>query len=462
MSTAEFRRTLRLPVSAETLFAWHERPGAFERLSPPWDHAKVVERSGGIRDGARVVLDVPTGPVHTRWVIEHRDYQQNRQFRDVALESPFAQFDHTHKFAAEGPSGSTLEDVIEYELPLGAIGALAGGWYAGSTLDHVFRYRHAVLLGDIQRHAQFSGRAPMRIAITGASGFIGTQLSAFLTTGGHTVVRIGRGAQTPGVVDIPWNPAKGELDARLLEGVDAVIHLAGANIAERWTDEHKRAIRESRVQGTSLIANTIAKLERKPRVLISASAIGIYGNRGDEVLDESSTPGAGFLPDVVREWEACTEAAEKAGVRVVHARSGIIQGAAGGALAKQLPFFRMGVGGPLAGGHDWVSPIALDDEIGAIHFCLMQDNVRGAVNLVCPTPITNGRYTQVLGDVLHRPTFLPVPAFGLHLLFGKEMVDNTVLTSLRVVPTALQRAGFHFRHPTILDILRFELGAPGG
>jgi len=462
MSDVEFRRTLRLPVSVETLFAWHERAGAFERLSPPWDHARVVEHTGGIRDGARVVLEVPVGPINTRWVIEHRDYQANRQFRDILLQGPFAKFDHTHKFAADGPDASTLEDYIQYALPMGPLGALAGGWYANRTLDQVFRYRHALLLGDIQRHAQFADRGPMRIAITGANGFIGRQLCAFLTTGGHTVLRIGRGALNPGVVDIPWNLPKGEIDARALEGVDAVIHLAGANIAERWTDDHKRAIRESRVQGTTLISKTIANLERKPRVLLSASAIGIYGNRGDELLDESSTLGTGFLPDVAREWEACTEAAEKAGIRVVHMRTGIVQGAAGGALGKQLPFFRMGVGGPLAGGHDWVSPISLDDEIGAMHFCLMQDTVRGAVNLVCPTPITNGRYTQVLGDVLHRPAFLPVPAFGLHTLFGKEMVDNTILTSLRVMPTVLQRAGFHFRHPTVLDTLRFELGASSG
>lgn len=462
MSDVEFRRTLRLPVSVETLFAWHERAGAFERLSPPWDHARVVEHTGGIRDGARVVLDVPVGPINTRWVIEHRDFQANKQFRDILQQGPFAKFDHTHKFASDGPNASTLEDDIRYALPMGPLGALAGGWYASSTLDQVFRYRHTLLLGDIQRHAQFADRGAMRIAITGANGFIGKQLCAFLTTGGHTVLRIGRGAFNPGVVDIPWNLAKGEIDARALEGVDAVIHLAGANIAARWTEDHKRAIRESRVQGTTLISKTIANLERKPRVLLSASAIGIYGNRGDEILDESSTPGTGFLPDVVREWEACTEAAEKSGIRVVHMRSGIVQGAAGGALGKQLPFFRMGLGGPLAGGHDWVSPIALDDEIGAMHFCLMQDTVRGAVNLVCPTPITNGRYTQVLGEVLHRPAFLPVPAFGLHTLFGKEMVDNTILTSLRVMPTALQRAGFHFRHPTILDTLRFEMGASSG
>lgn len=460
VSTTQFTRTVTVPVPVETLFAWHERPGAFERLSPPWDSAKVVEHIGGIRDGARVVLDVPTGPLHTKWVIEHRDYIANRQFRDILLEGPFATFEHTHGFETLGPATSRLTDSIQYALPLGALGAAGGGWFAEKTLDRVFRYRHALMVNDIERHAEFASEGPMRIAVTGASGFIGRQLCAFLSTGGHTVLRIDRGAFNPGVVDIPWNPARGELDPRALEGVDAVVHLAGANIAERWTDEHKRAIRESRVQGTSLIATTIAGLERKPRVLVSGSAIGIYGDRGDEELDETSTPGTGFLCDVAREWEACTEPADKAGIRVVHARTGIVQGAAGGALGKQLPAFRTGVGGPLAGGRMWVSPIALDDEIGALHFCIMRSDVRGAVNLVCPHPVTNAEYTRVLGHVLGRPAFMPIPAFALHALFGTEMVDNTLLTSLRIMPRALDRAGFRFRHATIENILRFELSEP--
>jgi uncharacterized protein (TIGR01777 family) len=449
-----------VPVSVETLFAWHERNGAFERLSPPWDNAKVLEHTGGIRDGARVVLSVPTGPVHTKWVIEHRDYVQNKQFRDILLEGPFSKFDHTHFFESLGPNESELIDSIDYQLPMGALGSAAGGWFAASTLSRVFGYRHALLRNDIERHAQFADEGPLKIAVTGASGFIGTQLCAFLSTGGHTVLRIDRGAYNPGVVDIPWDPSRGQLDAHALEGVDAVIHLAGANIAERWTDEHKKAIRDSRVQGTSLIAKTIASLEKKPRVLVSASAIGIYGDRGDEVLDESSAPGTGFLCEVVREWEACTEPAEQAGIRVVHTRSGIVQGAAGGALAKQLPFFRAGVGGPLAGGQDWVSPIALDDEIGAMHFCMMRSDISGPVNFACPNPITNADYTRALGRVLQRPAFIPVPAFALHAMFGTEMSDNTVLTSLRVMPTVLQQAGFKFQHPNIESILRFELGEP--
>jgi uncharacterized protein (TIGR01777 family) len=458
VTAAHFQSALDVPVPVETLFAWHERPGAFERLSPPWDKAEVVEHTGGIRDGARVVLSVPTGPIHTRWVIEHRAYIENRQFKDVLQEGPFAKFEHTHRFEARGLRDSRLTDSIDYALPLGALGAAAGGWYAARTLERVFRYRHALLRNDLERHAAFVDAGPLRIAVTGASGFIGAQLCAFLSTGGHTVLRIDRGTYNPGVIDIPWDPARGQLDPHALEGVDAVVHLAGANIAERWTAEHKQAIRDSRVQGTTLIAKTLASLERKPRVLVSASAIGIYGDRDDEILDETSVPGTGFLPDIAREWEASTEAAEKAGIRVVHARTGIVQGAAGGALGKQLPVFRAGLGGPLAGGHDWLSPIALDDEIGALHFCIMRDDVRGAVNLTCPNPLTNADYTGILGHVLGRPAVMPVPAFALHALFGTEMVDHTILTSLRVMPRVLERTGFAFRHATTEHILRFELG----
>lgn len=458
MAHEEFRRTARAHVSVEELFAWHERPGAFKRLSPPWDVPEVVSQTGGIRDGARVVLKQSIGPVSTRWTLEHRDYVQNKQFRDVLLDGPFAFYEHTHGFEAAGPKSSVLNDHIVYDLPFGALGAAFGGAFASHAFERVFHYRHAVMLNDLARHAQFADRGPMRIAVTGASGFIGSQLCAFLTTGGHTVLRIDRGAFNPGVVDIPWDPSRGTINATALEGVDAVVHLAGANISERWTDEHKRALRQSRVDGTTLISKTIASLHRKPKVLVSASAIGIYGNRGDEILDESSSIGTGFLPDIVREWEACTEPAQVAGIRVVHARSGIVQGAAGGALAKQLPFFRAALGGPLAGGHDWISPIALDDEIGAMHFCIMRDDVQGAVNFVAPTPVTNAEYTTTLGHVLKRPAFMPIPACALRLMFGAEMANNTILTSLRVLPGALQRAGFEFRHPTLESMLRFELG----
>ncbi len=458
MSQTVFTKSLRVPVPVETLFAWHERAGAFQRLSPPWDRPRIIEQTGGIRDGAKVVLEVHAGPIATTWRLRHQDYIANQQFRDVLESGPFSEWVHTHRFAAEGAQASVLTDEIAYALPMGAIGDMVGGGYASRTLERVFAYRHALLAGDLERHAQFADRPRMRVAITGASGLIGTQLAAFLSTGGHEVVRIGRGAVRPGVVDISWDPDRGTLDPRALEGVDAVVHLAGAPIADRWTTAHRAAIKTSRAEGTSLLAHTLAQLSRKPAVLLSGSAIGIYGSRGDELLDESSALGSGYLAEVGRAWEGATAPAEKAGIRVVHVRTGIVQGAAGGALGKQAPLFSLGLGARLGDGKQWISPIALDDEIGALHFCLMRPDIRGAVNFVAPTAMTNADYSRVLADVMHRPLLASAPAFVLRGLLGGEMADETVLASQRVAPTVLQRAGFPFRLPNLADMLRFELG----
>lgn len=454
----EFIKRVHAPVSVQELFAWHERPGAFQRLSPPWDPAELLTPHPGIRDGAQVTVRMHAGPVPVTWHIEHRDYIANRQFRDVQLAGPFDEWEHTHRFESDG-NGSALEDHIRYRLPLGAVGEFAAGGYTRETLDRVFSYRHQLLLNDLARHAAYADRPRLRIAITGASGFIGTQLSAFLSTGGHEVLRIGRGEVRPGVVDIAWDPERGQLDPRALEGVDAVVHLAGASIAERWTKAHREAIRSSRVEGTSLLSHTLAQLDRKPSVLLSGSAIGIYGSRSDELLDESSRPGNDFLAETCVLWEGATAPAQKAGIRVVHLRTGIVQGAAGGALAKQAPLFRYGVGGQLGDGTQWVSSIALSDHIGAVHFSMMHDDVRGPVNLVSPEAVTNAGYTRILGDVLSRPTVATAPAFALHLLLGQEMADLTVLASQRVVPAVLQKAGFRWDFPTLESMLRFELGA---
>ncbi|WP_337172045.1 TIGR01777 family oxidoreductase [Gemmatimonas aurantiaca] len=293
----------------------------------------------------------------------------------------------------------------------------------------------------------------MRVAVTGASGFIGSELVTRLRADGHVVVRIGRSEG----MDVPWDPARGVLDAGALEGLDAVVHLAGAPIARRWTAARRHAIRTSRVEGTTLLARTLAGLAHPPAVLLSGSAIGIYGSRGDERLDETSAPGRDFLADTAQAWERATGPAEAAGIRVVHLRTGIVQGSGGGALAVQLPVFRLGLGGVLGNGQQWMSPIALTDHVAAMMFCLENDGLRGPVNLVAPEPVTNAAYTRLLGTVLHRPTVARVPAFMLRLLFGTEMANLTVLASQRVEPRALQRAGFVWRAPSVEQILQYEL-----
>jgi uncharacterized protein (TIGR01777 family) len=301
---------------------------------------------------------------------------------------------------------------------------------------------------------------PRRIAVTGASGFVGSALVAALRDAGCTVLTIGRhapGRRSKSIPDVEWNPRTGTLDAAALAGVEAVVHLAGSPVGRRWTSARKREIRESRVLGTRLIAQTMARLSPMPQVLIVASAIGYYGSRGDEWLDEESAPGTDFLAEVVVAWEGAADAARAAGVRVVHARTGLVLGRTGGALARLLPPFRVGLGGRLGGGRQWMSWITLADLVSALRFTLETDTVAGAVNAVSPSPVTNAEFTSTLARVLGKPVRAPVPAIALRILFG-EMAAATLLASQRVRPGRLERAGFACEHPKLEEALRFELG----
>ncbi|MDE0027944.1 MAG: TIGR01777 family oxidoreductase [Deltaproteobacteria bacterium] len=297
----------------------------------------------------------------------------------------------------------------------------------------------------------------MKILVTGATGLVGGALVPLLAGGGHEVVRLGRSAPEAG--DVRWDPEGGLLDAGALEGVDGVVHLAGENIATgRWTAEKKRRIRESRVRGTRLLAETLAGLERRPRVLVSASAIGFYGDRGDEELTEASPVGAGFLPDVCREWESATEAAQGKGIRVVHARLGVVLSTGGGALAKMLTPFKLGAGGIIGNGRQYMSWITLDDTVAALAHLLATDSVDGPVNMVAPGTVTNHEFTKTLGRVLRRPTLFPMPGFAARLAFG-EMADVLLLASTRVKPAGLTAAGYAYRHGSLEEGLRHVLGA---
>lgn len=300
----------------------------------------------------------------------------------------------------------------------------------------------------------------MDVVVTGSSGLIGTALIASLEADGHRAIRLLRRAPAPGEDALRWDPAAGTIDAAGLEGVDAVVHLAGAGIGDqRWTPAYKQEILESRTTSTSLIATTIAGLQRPPAVLVSGSAIGIYGDRGDEVLTEQSAPGTGFLADVVVQWEASTAAAAEAGIRVPLVRTGIVLTPTGGALPKLLPLFRFGVGGRLGSGRQWWSWISLDDEIAALRFALDHD-LDGPVNLTAPEPATNAEFTRTLARVLGRPAFMAVPAFGPKLLRGSELAQELLFNSQRVLPEALLQHGFVFTHPELEDALRSVLGRP--
>lgn len=442
-----------LPASAATAFAWHARPGAFERLTPPWDDVRIVSRTGDLRSG-EVVLSIRQGPLRTTWVARHSGFVEGREFVDHQVRGPFARWRHVHRFHARGESMCVLEDDITYALPLAPLSGPAEPMVR-RMLGRMFAYRHAVTRADLGRHDMTQPR--LRVAITGASGLIGSTLVPFLTTGGHEVVRLVR-RPPRGADEHEWSPAHGLVSPEHLGHVDAVIHLAGEGVASaRWTPAVKARIRDSRIGPSSRLAESLARLPQPPATLISASAIGVYGDRGDETLTEASAPGTGFLADVGQAWEAATAPAAEAGIRVVTPRIGVVIDRRGGALAKMLPAFRAGVGGRLGHGRQYFSWVSLEDVLGAVLFMLQRSDLRGPVNVTAPSPPTNADFTTALGRVLHRPTLVRVPAVALGALFG-ELAHAELLGSRRVVPAALQQAGFRFLHPTLDAALRHTLG----
>lgn len=453
-----FERSVRLPFSADTVFAWHERPGALERLTPPWERVEVVERSGGLEDGGRVVLRI-RAPLPVRWEARHLGYEPGRQFADELVRGPFARWVHWHRFEPDGPDACVVTDRIEYAAPLGTAGSAAALHLLRHRLERLVAYRHETLRRDLEAHARFADRPRLRIAVSGATGLIGRALVPFLTTGGHTVVPMVRKRRARDN-EVGWDWHLGRIEAARLEGVDAVIHLAGENVGHRWTAERKRLIRSSRGIGTRFLSETLARLSHRPGVLISASAVGIYGNRGDELLTESSSTldaPADFLTEVGREWEAATEPARSAGIRVVLPRFGIVLTPAGGALGRMLPAFRLGMGGPFGSGRQLMSWIAMDDLVGALHYALMTESLRGPVNATAPQPVTNAQFAETLGHVLGRPTLVAVPAVALRLALG-EMAQTTLLSGARAVPERLLASGFGFRYPELEPALRHLLG----
>jgi uncharacterized protein len=441
----------------EEVFAWHGRPGAITRLMPPWQPVSVVSEADSLRDG-RAELRLPGG---IPWVAEHQpdDYDPPHQFADKLVGSPLSialPWRHTHRFTAEAAEGAEggkgaegnatrVTDTVDTAIPAPALRAM-------------FRYRHAQLAGDLASQARARGwRAePMTVAVTGASGLVGTALTALLTTGGHRVVRLTRGpAQAPG--QRHWDPD--DPGADLLKGVDAVIHLAGASIAGRFTDEHKAAIRDSRVDPTRRLAHCAATTADGPRVFVSASAIGYYGpDRGDEVLTEDSPRGAGFVADLVAAWEDATHPAAGAGLRCVQVRTGIVQSPKGGTLQLLRPLFAAGLGGRIGDGQQWLSWIGLDDLADIYLRAVCDPGLSGPVNAVAPDPVRNAGYTRALAATLRRPALLPVPALGPRLLLGEQGAAELALASQRVEPTRLLTAGHHFRYPELSGALGHLLG----
>lgn len=444
----------------DEVFAWHTRTGAMRRLVPPWQPMKVVKETESLADGT-AILGLPGG---LRWIARHdpAGYHPPNQFVDVLSSGGpigglrtwpprvIGWWRHTHRFSEAGPGNTRVHDEVDTTVP-------------GLALRSTFAYRHRQLAEDLAAHrdAATAGAGPLVIAITGSSGLVGTALAAFLSTGGHRVIRLVRG-EPANDGERRWEPNNPAGD--LLSGVDALVHLAGESIAGRFNDSHRRAIRDSRIEPTRRLAE-LAAATPGCGVLVSASAIGFYGyDRGETLLDENSSRGEGFLADVVADWEAATEPAVQSGCRVVNVRTGIVQSAAGGTLRLLRPLFAAGLGGRLGSGRQWLSWIGIDDLLDIYYRAIYDSRLAGPVNAVAPNPVRNLDYTRALAATLHRPALLPVPSIGPRILLGKQGAVELAEANQRVAPAALEAVGHRFRQPTVEDALAHQLGhdpAPG-
>lgn len=452
-STTRYIAKVELPVSIGDAFAYHERPGALNRLVPPWESVVPEYSDNSLDVGSKVILTTRVLGIPLRWVAEHTHYDPPRLFADRQVSGPFAYWRHEHQFEEEESSRSSLTDQVDYRLPLGALGRIFGSGKARRTIEAMFAFRHRITHDDLALSAA-SPAAPMQVAVSGRTGLVGSSLSSMLTLFGHQVVPLVRGDSPSEGAIAPWAEDSHPDD---FSDVDAVVHLAGKSIAEqRWTDQVKQEIRDSRVIKTRQLCEHLANAKSKPHTLICASASGYYGDRGDELLDEDSSVGEGFLESVAEEWEQACQPAVDAGIRVVHARFGIILSPSGGALQKSLlpaKFF----GGKLGSGRQWWSWIGLEDAVGAIYHALTNDTVIGPMNVVSPSPVQNREFASVLGQVIRRTAIIPAPSFGLRAALG-EMADALLLSSTRVQPLRLIESGYQFRFTDLREYLTYCLG----
>ncbi len=460
MSIHIFTKTTRIERPAEEVFAWHEREGTFERLIPPWEKVEVLSRDGAVRNGARAAVRTKVGPWWVRWEAEHRDYVEGRQFRDVLQRGPFSFWEHTHRFELEGAAACCLTDEVKYQLPLGGFGQALGGTMVRDRLQRMFAYRHAVTAEDLRTAERYGAVRKLRILVAGASGLVGRALVPFLQSQGHSVARLVR-RPASGAEEFFWAPERGELDLTHFRGVDAVINLAGENVGEgRWTEERRAAILQSRVSTTKTLVKAIGELKYRPFVFVNASAIGYYGSHPTEIRDEGSPQGSGYLAEVCGEWENEALSAAGFGVRTAVLRTGVVLTPAGGMLGRVLPIFRAGLGGTIGSSRAGFSWISVDDAVAAYYHALLDQRCSGAVNAAAPEPVAMEEFARILGRVVRRPAFVPVPSWAVCLAFGNERAHETVLSSAWVRPAKLLAAGFEFRHERLETALRHLLGVP--
>ncbi len=448
-----FQQECALPVARDSLAAWHFAPGAIQRLLPPWQAVRVIQNDP-LANGSITELQLGE-PLGLRWTARHEAVEKSSGFTDRSLRGPFAHWVHRHDFIVQSGQRSTLRDTVDFAPPL-SLGTMTPSGLWTSPLRRMFAFRHQRTTNDLSWHSRFAGAPRRVVAVTGASGAVGSALCAFLTTAGHRVIRLVRG--TPrGSDELRWNTS-GRWDASPLSGIDAVVHLAGENIASgRWTAQRKERIRSSRVDGTRSLCAELAALANPPKAFIGASAIGWYGNRAGPAVDESAARGEGFLSDVTAAWEQASKPMIERGVRTVHLRIGIVLQARSGVLGKLLLPFLVGAGGRVGSGEQGMSWIHIDDVLRALHWSIETPLLHGPVNAVAPAPVRQIDFARTLASVLRRPCIAPLPSPVVRLLFG-EMGEDLLLGGSWVKPTALTASGFPFLFPDLEAALRFELG----
>ena len=458
MNTMTYVKRSQLNHSANTVFNWHCREGAFERLNPPWQPAETIEKLGSIDDNGTITIKTKIGPLSAKWFLKHTDFIQDRQFADILIKGPFSYWKHIHKIEPQNEDTCILEDEIEYSMHGGIIGNILGGPIVKNLLQKMFTYRHNVLRSDLRSHSRHQPDDVTKILISGSTGLIGQALSSYLSTGGHQVVRLVRNSNLNDEGTIFWDPLNHIIDSESLEGFDYVIHLAGENVGEsRWTKKKKARISDSRINSTKFLAESLSNLKCPPKALLCASATGYYGDAGNDLLNEQSPNGTGFLAQVVDEWERSTRSATDQGIRVVNLRFGVVINPMGGALKKLLMPFKLGFGGKIGHGKQYMSWISLDDAICAIHHLMINSTVEGPINIASPNTVTNKEFTKQLGTSLRKPTVATIPAFIIKIMFG-QMGKETILASTRVDSTKLSQSGYAYIFPRIEEALEHYLG----
>jgi uncharacterized protein (TIGR01777 family) len=450
-----FEHRSELAVTADKLYRYHCSPGAFQRLTPPWETVKVSEPDQGIKEGDVRHLRIGPGP-GVGWQAVHEDFVQDRQFVDRQGRGPLKSWRHLHSFEPQDQGSSLLRDYIEYRFPFD----LPLGFLLEGLLERTFRYRHRQTRRDLKKISAYPGPMsdegePLRIGITGSSGFVGRALSSFLGVAGHHVVKLKRGYGRLAGDEALWWP---EPDLKALEGLDAVVHLAGEPVAQPWTSSVRERIYFSRTEGTKRLCRALAELENPPSVLVSASATGYYDQTLDHPVDENASCGDNFLSTVCRDWEASTFPAEKAGIRVCHLRVGLVVSSGGGFLTPQFPAFKTGLGPILGDGTQMQPIIDLDDTVGAIYHLISKSDLSGPFNGTAPHPLPQSDFAKQLARACSAPQWLKLPEALARRVLGEQA--GLLFEGVAALPKRLLESGYEFHSPTFWDSLKHQMSLP--